>query len=138
MMHDYIFRRRADGLHIIDVSKTWEKIQLAARVIVTIENASDVIAVSSRPYAQRAVLKYATYTGAQHAAGRYTPGTFTNQITKQFREPRVLVVGDPRQDFQVRMGRAPSNGVSALMRRSGPGCFRYGPGSPLPWFACAG
>lgn len=84
-MHDYIWRRRADGLHIIDVSKTWEKIQLAARVIVTIENAHDVIAVSSRPYAQRAVLKYATYTGAQHSAGRYTPGTFTNQITKQVR-----------------------------------------------------
>ena len=82
-MHEYIFRRRSDGLQIIDVAKTWEKIQLAARIIVTIENPSDVIAVSSRPYAQRAVLKYATYTGAQHAAGRYTPGTFTNQITKQ-------------------------------------------------------
>jgi small subunit ribosomal protein SAe len=85
MMHDYIFRRRVDGIQIINVEKTLEKIQLAARVIVTIENPSDVICVSSRPYAQRAVLKYAQYTGAQHMAGRYTPGTFTNQITKQVR-----------------------------------------------------
>jgi hypothetical protein len=46
------------------VGKTWEKIQLAARIIVTIENPSDVIAISARPYAQRAVLKYAHYTGA--------------------------------------------------------------------------
>jgi small subunit ribosomal protein SAe len=84
-MHDYIWRRRSDGLQIIDVAKTWEKIQLAARIIVTIENPADVIAISARPYAQRAVLKYASYTGAQHNAGRYTPGTFTNQITKQVR-----------------------------------------------------
>ena len=69
----------------MNVEKTWEKIQLAARVIVTIENPADVICVSSRPYAQRAVLKYAHYTGAMHMAGRYTPGTFTNQITKQVR-----------------------------------------------------
>lgn len=82
-MHEYVWRRRLDGIHILDVSRTWEKIQLAARIIVTIENPSDVIAISARPYAQRAVLKYATYTGAQSSAGRYTPGTFTNQITKQ-------------------------------------------------------
>ncbi len=82
-MHDYIWRRRSDGVHILDIGKTWEKIQLAARIIVTIENPADVIAISARPYAQRAVLKYATYTGAQSIAGRYTPGTFTNQNTKQ-------------------------------------------------------
>jgi len=99
-MDEYVFKRRSDGLHIINAEKTWEKIQLAARVIVTIENPADVIAVSSRPYAQRAVLKYATFTGAQHNAGRYTPGTFTNQITKQFKEPRLLIVGDPRVDHQ--------------------------------------
>jgi small subunit ribosomal protein SAe len=33
-------------------------------------------------------------------AGRYTPGTFTNQIQKAFFEPRLLVVTDPRQDHQ--------------------------------------
>jgi small subunit ribosomal protein SAe len=99
-MRDYIWRRRTDGIHILDVSKTWEKIQLAARVIVAIENPADVIAISARPYAQRAVLKFAHYTGAQSIAGRFTPGTFTNQITKQYREPRVLIVTDPRVDHQ--------------------------------------
>ena len=67
-----------------------------------VEAQTDVIAISARPYAQRAVLKYCSSTGAQTVSGRFTPGTFTNQITKQFREPRVLIVGDPRQDFQVR------------------------------------
>jgi hypothetical protein len=99
-MQQYVWRRRHDGLQILDVSKTWEKIQLAARIIVTIEAPGDVIAISARPYAQRAVLKFAAHTGAQSIAGRYTPGTFTNQITKQFKEPRVLIVTDPRVDHQ--------------------------------------
>eukprot|EP00353_Schmidingerella_taraikaensis_P017162 CAMPEP_0185605796 /NCGR_PEP_ID=MMETSP0436-20130131/4311_1 /TAXON_ID=626734 ORGANISM="Favella taraikaensis, Strain Fe Narragansett Bay" /NCGR_SAMPLE_ID=MMETSP0436 /ASSEMBLY_ACC=CAM_ASM_000390 /LENGTH=291 /DNA_ID=CAMNT_0028237125 /DNA_START=34 /DNA_END=909 /DNA_ORIENTATION=- len=99
-MSPYIFKRRPDGLHILDCAKAWEKIQLAARIVVAVENPADVIAVSARPYAQRAVLKYCHYTGAETVSGRYTPGTFTNQITKQYREPRVLIVGDPRQDHQ--------------------------------------
>ena len=50
-------------------------------VITAIENPRDVIAISARPYGQRAVLKFAQYTGAQSIAGRFTPGTFTNSIT---------------------------------------------------------
>ncbi|DAZ98250.1 TPA: hypothetical protein N0F65_008935 [Lagenidium giganteum] len=100
-MADYIWRRRNDGIHIINIGKTWEKLMLAARVIVAIENPADVIAISARPYGQRAVLKFAQYTGCQSIAGRFTPGTFTNQITKQFREPRLLIITDPRTDSQA-------------------------------------
>ena len=101
MMQDYIWRRRQDGIHIINIGKTWEKLMLAARVITAIENPRDVIAISARPYGQRAVLKFAQYTGAQSIAGRFTPGTFTNSITSQFREPRLLIVTDPRIDAQA-------------------------------------
>lgn len=101
MMEDYIWRRRSDGIHIINLGKTWEKLMIAARVLTAIENPQDIIAISARPYGQRAVLKFAQYTGAASIAGRFTPGTFTNQITKQFREPRVLVVTDPRTDAQA-------------------------------------
>jgi small subunit ribosomal protein SAe len=100
-MQDYIWRRRNDGVHILNIGKTWEKLILAARVIVAIENPADVIAISARPYGMRAVLKFAHYTGANSIAGRFTPGTFTNQITKQFREPRLLIVTDPRTDSQA-------------------------------------
>jgi len=100
-MEEYIWRRRNDGVHILNIGKTWEKLMLAARVIVAIENPEDVIAISARPYGQRAVLKFAQYTGSQSLAGRFTPGTFTNQITKQFREPRLLVITDPRTDSQA-------------------------------------
>merc|ERR1712232_1472161 len=100
-MTEYIWRRRNDGIHILNIGKSWEKLVLAARVIVAIENPADVIAISARPYGMRAVLKFAHYTGAQSIAGRFTPGTFTNQITKQYREPRLLIITDPRTDSQA-------------------------------------
>lgn len=100
-MKEYIWKRRADGLHILNLGKTWEKIVLAARIIVAIENPQDVVVISSRPFGQRAVLKFSTYTNAQCIAGRFTPGTFTNQKTKQYKEPRLLVVTDPRVDSQA-------------------------------------
>jgi len=100
-MGEYIWKRRSDGLHIINTQKTWEKLMIAARIITAIENPLDVVVISARPYGQRAVLKFAQYTGCTCIAGRFTPGTFTNQITKQFREPRLLIVTDPRIDSQA-------------------------------------
>merc|ERR1712122_127191 len=99
-MEQYIFKRRQDGVHIINLKKTWEKLMLAARAIAAIENPADVFVVSARPYGQRAVLKFARYIGAVPIAGRFTPGAFTNQIQAGFREPRLLVITDPRADHQ--------------------------------------
>lgn len=99
-MDRYVWRRRQDGVHIIHLGKTWEKLMLAARIIVAIENPEDVCVVSATTFGQRAVFKYAQHTGAQYIGGRYTPGTFTNQIQKKFMEPRLLVVSDPLVDTQ--------------------------------------
>ncbi|XP_057981921.1 small ribosomal subunit protein uS2-like [Malania oleifera] len=99
-MERYVFKRRIDGLYIINLGKTWEKLQLAARVIVAIENPQDIIVQSARPYGQRAVLKFAQFTGAHAIAGRHTPGTFTNQLQTSFSEPRLLILTDPRTDHQ--------------------------------------
>ncbi|KAB1218310.1 40S ribosomal protein SA [Morella rubra] len=99
-MERYVFKRRTDGIYIINLGKTWEKLQLAARVIVAIENPQDIIVQSARPYGQRAVLKFAQYTGAHAIAGRHTPGTFTNQLQTSFSEPRLLILTDPRTDHQ--------------------------------------
>jgi len=96
----YIWKRRADGVHIIDLQKCWEKLVLAARIIVAIENPADVVVVCTRPYGQRAVMKFAKYTGATALAGRWTPGTLTNQSQQGFAEPRLVIVADPRSDHQ--------------------------------------
>lgn len=99
-MEQYVYKRKPDGVYIINLRKTWEKLLLAARAIAAIENPADVCVISARPYGQRAVLKFASATGATPIAGRFTPGTFTNQIQAAFREPRLLVVTDPRTDHQ--------------------------------------
>lgn len=69
-----MYRRRNDGIFVFNLGKTWEKLQLAARIIVAIENPQDIVAISARPYGQRAVLKFANYTGAKATVGRHTPG----------------------------------------------------------------
>ena len=58
-MEQYIFKKKTDGINIINLKKTWEKLLLAARAIAAIENPADVFVAASRPHAQRAVLKFA-------------------------------------------------------------------------------
>ncbi|OWK02496.1 RPSA, partial [Cervus elaphus hippelaphus] len=175
-MEQYIYKRKSDGIYIINLKRTWEKLLLAARAIVAIENPADVSVISSRNtgqarsrsdrrptrgraragtfpqglgsgqklssrrggpgpgcreaftmsgaldvlqmkeedvlkflaagthlggtnldfqmeqyiYKRKTVLKFAAATGATPIAGRFTPGTFTNQIQAAFREPRLL------------------------------------------------
>jgi small subunit ribosomal protein SAe len=78
-----------------------EKIVFAARIIAAIDNPADICVISARPYGQRAVLKFAAHTGAVAIAGRFTPGNFTNYITRSFKEPRLIIVTDPRTDAQA-------------------------------------
>jgi len=101
-MSNYVYKRNKDGIHYLDISKTWEKIMVAARAIVATQakNKQDVLIVSSRQYAQRAVLKFATNTGANYLGGKWVPGTLTNHNTKKFLEPRLIIVCDPRLDHQ--------------------------------------
>jgi small subunit ribosomal protein SAe len=100
-MEHYIWKRRNDGTFIINLRKTWEKLLFAARAIAAVENPADVCVISARPYAQRALLKYAAHTGATPIFGRFTPGSLTNQIQKNFKEPRLLVISDPKIDHQA-------------------------------------
>ncbi|KZC11774.1 40S ribosomal protein SA [Dufourea novaeangliae] len=94
-MEQYVYKKKSDGVSIINLRHTWEKLLLAARAIVAIEHPSEVFVISCRQTGQRAVLKFAQHTGATPIAGRFTPGAFTNQIQSAFREPRLLIVTDP-------------------------------------------
>lgn len=100
-MKRYVYARTKEGIHVIDLHMTWEKLILAARVIVAVENHADVAVCSLRLFGQRAIYKYAQNTGAQYIAGRFIPGTFTNQIQAKFQQPRVLIITDPRTDHQA-------------------------------------
>ncbi|KAG3274680.1 RPSA-like [Ictidomys tridecemlineatus] len=96
-----VYLQKEKRLHLHHKSKEdQEKLLLAARAIVAIENPADVSVISSRNTGQPAVLKFAAATGATPIADGFTPGTLTNQIQAAFREPRFPVVTDPRADHQ--------------------------------------
>lgn len=54
------------GTYLINLGYTWEKLSLAARAIAAVDNPADVCVVSARPYAQRALLKFAAHTGGEN------------------------------------------------------------------------
>merc|ERR1711904_132752 len=99
-MERYIFKHRKDGVYLINLGETWGKIQLASRIIASIENPQDIIVQSTSAHGESAVSKFSHYTGAKNLSKRHTPGTFTNQMRKRFEEPRLLIVADPRLDYQ--------------------------------------
>ncbi|XP_075833983.1 small ribosomal subunit protein uS2-like [Microtus pennsylvanicus] len=100
-MEQHLYKWKSDGIHIINLKRTWEKLLLAARAIVAIENPADTSVISSRSTGQRAALKFAAPSGAIPIVGRFTTETFTNQIQAAFREPRLLVVTNRGADHQA-------------------------------------
>lgn len=86
---------------LINLQKSWDKLVLAARVLAAVEDPKAIYCVGQRNYAQRPIIKFAQYIGATPLSGRFTPGQLTNQITKQFVEPKVMLIADPRTDSQA-------------------------------------
>merc|ERR1712048_1021907 len=98
-MERFVNHVTPEGVPVFKVEQTYNKIKLAARLIAGQPNLEDVIVVSSRDLGQRAVIKFATFTGAMATSNaRWTPGILTNHNTKQFKEPRLMVVVDTYAD----------------------------------------
>ncbi len=99
-MKKFIYRVRQDGLYVLDVRKTDERLRVAGKFLAKFDPES-VLAVSVRLYGQRPVKKFGEVTGARSIPGRFLPGTMTNPQVKNFIEPDVLIVTDPRADHQA-------------------------------------
>ncbi len=99
-MERYIYRVRADGLYVLDVRKTNDRIVAAGKFLAKFDP-EDILVVSTRQYGQAPVKKFGQITGAKTIPGRFIPGTLTNPNYAKFIEPKVLVVTDPRSDSQA-------------------------------------
>jgi small subunit ribosomal protein S2 len=99
-MERYIYRVRADGLYVLDVRKTNDRIVSAGKFLSKFDP-DDILVVSTRQYGQAPVKKFGQITGAKTIPGRFIPGTLTNPNYGKFIEPKVLVVTDPRSDSQA-------------------------------------
>lgn len=100
-MKRYIWKKRPDSVHVINLEKTWAKLILAARILVTVREPSDICVMSTRTFGQRGAIKFAHYTKATALVGKWVPGTFTNPQNKAFFEPRLVIVDDPSTCFAV-------------------------------------
>lgn len=99
-MERYIYKVRADGLYVLDVRKTNDRVQSVANFLSKYDP-YDILVVSTRQYGQAPVKKFGRVTGAKTIPGRFIPGTLTNPNYAKFMEPKVLVVTDPRSDSQA-------------------------------------
>ena len=101
-MKKFVEEKNSAGNYIFKIDETYRKIKLAARIIASIPNLTEVIVVCAKEHGQRAVYKFGQYTGTTaSSSSRWIPGTLTNQLTKKFQEPRLLLVADPKSDRQA-------------------------------------
>jgi small subunit ribosomal protein SAe len=101
-MKKFVEEKNQSGNYIFKVDETYNKIKLAARMIASVSNLGEVIVVCAKEHGQRAVYKFGQYTGCTaSSSSRWIPGTLTNQLTKKFQEPRLLIVADPKNDSQA-------------------------------------
>jgi len=99
-MEPFIYRVRPDGLFVLDVKKTNERIKVAAKFLARFEP-SKVAAVAARLYAREPVRKFCEVTGAIPIVGRFIPGSLSNPLYPNRIEPDIVIVSDPRADSQA-------------------------------------
>ena len=97
---EFIYKVRNDGLYIIDVKKTDERIKVAGKFISKYDP-NNILIVSVRQYGQKPIRKLSEHTGISVLDGRFRPGTLTNPNSKGFLEPELLILTDPLADAQA-------------------------------------
>jgi small subunit ribosomal protein S2 len=99
-MMKFIYRVRGDGLYILDIRETDERIKTAAKFLSQFEPPK-ILIVTSRQYGQYPAKKFAETVGGMAVTGRFIPGMLTNQNLANYVEPEVVLVTDPIGDAQV-------------------------------------
>ena len=99
-MEPYVYKVRDDGLRILNVNMTSEKVVEASQFLKDFDP-KDVLVVSARQYGWKPATKFAESCGFECIAGRFTPGRLTNPEMRFFIEPKVIVLTDPAADAQA-------------------------------------
>ena len=116
-MAPYIVKRNRDGVHLVNIAKTWEKMMLAARVIAAIPNPADVLVfhhlvnkfrlfqAENTHKEQSLNLQHTLKLTTQVENGLQEPlpiktqrSNIKNDLSFRFLEPRLVIVCDPRHD----------------------------------------
>ena len=108
-MEPFKYRVRNDGIYVLDVNATDERIRIAAKFISRFEPAR-VAVFATRQYASVPSTKMARLCGFKAVPGRFIPGTLTNPSYDGYIEPEVVILTDPRADKQA-LTEAASRGI---------------------------
>ena len=99
-MEPFIYRVRPDGLFVLDVKKTDDRIRVTAKFLSRYEHAKVAVA-ATRLYAQEPVKKFCDLTGSTPLIGLFIPGQLSNPQYPGRIDPEVILVSDPRADAQA-------------------------------------
>jgi small subunit ribosomal protein S2 len=98
---EFVFKKRRDGIYIIDIQKTDAGIRAALEAVKKYD-AKDIVVVATRVYTSNAANKLKSVLGdISVIEKRFIPGTFTNIKSSHFREPKVVIVTDPRAEREA-------------------------------------
>ncbi len=99
-MEQFTTRPRPDGLHLLDYSKTLQRIDVAGKFISFV-GPQNVVVYTSRDYGKVPVEKFCEVTKAIPVVGRFMPGTLTNPLFPGHLDVELIVVADPASDTQA-------------------------------------
>ena len=99
-MKPFITKASPEGLYMIDLDITLERIKTAAKFINRV-GVDKVIVCSGREYANTPIEKFCETVGATEMLGRFMPGTLTNPSLPYYIEPKLLLISDPQVDEQA-------------------------------------
>jgi small subunit ribosomal protein S2 len=99
-MDQFIYRVRPDGLFVLDVKKTDERIRVAAKFLSRFEPAK-IAVIAGRLYARYPAQKFCEATKATTVVGRFIPGLLSNPLYPRHIEPSIVIVSDPKADAQA-------------------------------------
>lgn len=97
-MEPFVYRLRPDGLAVMDIEKTDERIKVASEFLSKYKN---IMVASRKQNSFKPIKKFSSTINAKCIPGRFLPGTFTNPTLKDYFEPNVLIVTDPLADRQA-------------------------------------
>lgn len=89
------------AIYRIDINQTDKRIRLAARILARFQTPKKVAVFGRRMYAQKPLMEFCKRTGFLSFPGRFVPGTLTNPNLPGYIEPEVVMVSDPRKEYQV-------------------------------------
>lgn len=99
-MKPFITKASPEGLYMLDLDITLEKIQTAAKFINRL-GAEKLIVCSARQYANTPIEKFCEVLGSKKLLGRFMPGTLTNPSLPYYIEPKLVLISDPQVDEQA-------------------------------------